>query len=65
MRIRSGTTSLLEDIPPATATPLWAAAAEAAIKAGRADRAKFYLEQLRSAGFENIVSQLEKIKAPS
>ena len=65
VRASSSFDILLENIPPAKATPLWAAAAEAAIKAGRADRAKFYLEQLRSAGFENIVSQLEKIKAPS
>ena len=56
---------LLEDIPPEKATPLWAAAAEAAIKAGRSDRANFYLERLRSAGFEDIVSQLKNIKVPS
>ena len=65
VRASSSFDILLEDIPPAKATALWAAAAEAAIKSGRSDRANFYLEQLRSAGFENIVSQLEKIKGPS
>ena len=65
VRASSSFDLLLEDTPPAKATALWVAAAEAAIKSGRSDRANFYLEQLRSAGFENIVAQLEKIKAPS
>ena len=51
---------LLEEVPEEQAKKFWAAAAQAAINAGRRSQAQLYIERLRTGGYEELAIQLEQ-----
>lgn len=51
---------LLEEVTEEQAEQLWGAAAQAAINAGREDKARHYIERLRTEGYEDVAKHLEK-----
>ena len=51
---------LIEEVTKEQAEQLWGAAAQAAINAGREDKARQYIERLRTEGYEDVAKHLEK-----